>query len=867
MNDLSERLEKSHLVQAGPCLIDLARRQVLVDGEPVRLGARAFDVLCALVERHDRVVPKPELMELVWPKLVVEDNNLQVQMVALRKLLGPQAITTVPGRGYRFTLPLQSVTAPAPAMTVAAGSGDLAAERNNLPAAAALIGRDDDRRAVVALLQDASVVSILGAGGIGKTRLALAVAAADAHPYPDGRWWIELAPINDASQIVTAVASAIGLQLPGPRAQTDALAAALARQRLLLVLDNCEHLAEGVAALIGRLRAEAPGVRMLVTTQELLKCDGEQVYRLGTLAVPTTESLEEAAACGAVALFVERAHAVDPRFRLGADNVGAVIDICRRLDGIPLAIELAASRVPLLGVPGLQARLDRMFNVLTGVARVTLRRHQTLRAALDWSYGLLSDDERTVFRRLGVFAGGFTVELAQAVAGDEQIDEWQVLDLLGQLIDKSLLVAGEESEPRYRMLEPTRAFALEQLASAGDSDRVLRKHAQAMVALAARFDGERWEVPMPTLWAALAETGNVRAALQWAMLNDRALACELLAHSWWLWGNASLMPEGAQHMLRLWPLPADLPVNVEAAFCFGLARLRGGAVGRTEVDTAARRAAALYRQLGNPRLFADALLCVAAVGAVRGDTMDEAQAALEEARQLIGASAPPRQQGFLAMTEGMLALRRHEFAAAAAAFVRQSEFYRRDGHELGEYLALTNLARVHLDCGDFEAAVDACQRAVDGLQRIRAPYGLATARGDLVTAQVLRGSTEDLLPAAREAFELARVSGDEAFGALMTAALHHARRGDVARAALVAGYAYSALLRRKQPCPVEDHFLQTFRSIAVASEPASRVEQWQVAGAALSQSQAAALAFDDAPLAHLAEQPAIMPGASIGRAD
>ena len=269
---------------------------------------------------------------------------------------------------------------------------------------------------------------------------------------------------------------------------------ALASRNLLLVLDNCEHLADDIAALVDLLRARAPNVRLLVTSQESLKCRDEQVYRLGALAVPASAQLEDAAQFGAVALFVERAHAVDSRFRLADDNVAVVVDICRRLDGIPLAIELAAARVPLLGVHGLHARLNQMFNVLTGGTRMKLRRHQTLRAALDWSHGLLSADEQTVFRRLGVFAGGFTLELAQQVVSDERIDQWLVLDLLGHLIDKSLVIADGEAEPRYRLLETTRAFALEQLAAAGESEAMLRRHAQVICELMAAIDANYWDL-------------------------------------------------------------------------------------------------------------------------------------------------------------------------------------------------------------------------------------------------------------------------------------------------------------------------------------------------------------------------------------
>ena len=461
--------------RSGAIEIDAARRQVLIEGMPAKIGARAFDVLLALVERCDRVVPKHELMDLVWPRLVVEENNLLVQMVALRKLLGPRAIATIPGRGYRFVLPIDAVNGGGPTEPLAPS----ATTPGNLSASPPLFGRAQDLDAVDALLREHAVVTIVGPGGIGKTRLALAAAASTRLELRDGRWWVELAPINDGTQVPSSIAGALEMQLPPGRPPEEALAIALAGRTLLLVLDSCEHLAEDVAALVDLLRARAPSVHLLVTSQESLKCRDEQVYRLGTLAVPASAQLEDAAQFGAVALFVERAHAADSRFRLASDNVAVVVDICRRLDGIPLAIELAAARVPLLGVHGLHARLNQMFNVLSGGARMRLQRHQTLRAALDWSYGLLSADEQTVFRRLGVFAGGFTLELAQRIASDEHIDQWLVLDLLGHLVDKSLVIADGAAEPRYNLLETTRAFALEQLAATGESEAMLRRHARA----------------------------------------------------------------------------------------------------------------------------------------------------------------------------------------------------------------------------------------------------------------------------------------------------------------------------------------------------------------------------------------------------
>ena len=847
MDDVRPAGIGSGIYRCGTIEIDAVRRLVSIDGTPTKIGARAFDVLLALVERRERVVSKHELMDLVWPNLVVEENNLLVHMVALRKLLGPRAIATIPGRGYRFALPIDAVSGASFAASAPPPSGGM---RGNLPASPPLFGRAQDLDAMHALLREHAVVSIVGAAGIGKTRLALAASAAARCEWPDGAWWVELAPINEGTQVPSSIARALGMQLPAGRPPPEALTIALASRHLLLVLDNCEHLADDIVALVELLRARAPNVRLLVTSQESLKCRDEQVYRLGALAVPASAPLEDAAQFGAVALFVERAHAVDSRFRLASDNVAVVVDICRRLDGIPLAIELAAARVPLLGVHGLHARLNQMFDVLGGGTRMKLRRHQTLRAALDWSHGLLSTDEQTVFRRLGVFAGGFTLELAQQIVVDDHIDQWLVLDLLGHLVDKSLVIADGEAEPRYHLLEVTRAFALEQLGVAGESESMLRRHAEVICELMASIDANFWNlspVEHGRHSSAVHELGNLRVALDWALASedDRTLGYELLGRCWPVWMLNGLTGEGVQRMLQLWPLPSNLPKKVEADFCLGFARLNKDA-GREEHWEAARRAEALYRQLDDPERLGHALLVVATIAALR-DRMPEAEHALLEAEALVTDTAPMRKQAALAATQGLCYVRRGAPELAIAAFRRQVELSRCAGDELGENFANGNVGSVQLDVGDLDAAIESLRKSVDGLRRLNAPYGLEFRLSTLAVALAWRGDDVDILPLAREAFDHHRLLG-VTYGPLMAAALQHARRDDARRAVLLTGYACGNLPLREPPSLIALPMQQRVRDLAAAQHPAAAVEGWLRAGQCLTEEQAVAIAFDEAPL-------------------
>jgi predicted ATPase/DNA-binding winged helix-turn-helix (wHTH) protein len=530
----------------------LAGERLLLEGDkPVRLGSRAFDILAALVERAGQVVGKEELIARVWPKAFVEESNLKIQVSALRRALGDgqnghRYIVTLPGRGYNFVAPMHAEeSSPPPLPPTFAPTAS-----HNLPLAATrMIGREDAVPALVSRLSRARLVTIVGPGGIGKTTVALAVAERMIASYEQGVWLVDLAPLGDPRLVPSAVATVLGL---GIRAESPlpGLVAALRDNRTLLLLDNCEHVIDAAASLAAAVLGGAPGVNILATSREPLGVAGESEYRLGPLASPQPSSgltAAEAAAYPAIQLFVERASAADEDFALTDANAPLVVEICRRLDGLPLAIEFAAPRVEVLGVEGLAARLDSSLPLLGTPRRGATPRHRTMRAVVDWSYGLLREDEQLFFRGLGVFAGGFTVEAAAAVAtgaGNSRVD---VIDRLADLVGKSLVVADVSgASPRFRLLDTTRAYVVEKLDGSGEGKRMARRHAEYYRKL---FEHANAEVATrPTrVWLGdySPEIDNLRAALDWAFSprGDESIGSALTAAAVPLWIRLSLLEE------------------------------------------------------------------------------------------------------------------------------------------------------------------------------------------------------------------------------------------------------------------------------------------------------------------------------------
>jgi predicted ATPase/DNA-binding winged helix-turn-helix (wHTH) protein len=530
----------------------LPAQQLLLEGEvPVRLGGRALEILAALVERAGELVSKRELMARAWPNIVVEEGNLKVHVAALRRALdkgqsGGRYIATVSGRGYRFVASVKPCGPAAPPAHPSAA----APRAHNLPASPTrTIGRTKTIDALRRQLPERRFVTVLGLGGIGKTTVALAVAENVISEYEHGVWFVDLAPLQHPHFVPSAVASALGLATSSEN-EVAGLIACLREKHMLVVLDSCEHAIEAAAPLAEQIIRSAPRVHILATSREPLRAAGEHVHRMLPLKSPSSSSgltVAKALTFSAVQLFVERAAASVEGFQLTDADAPVVADICRKLEGIALAIELAATRVDAFGIRELAALLDDRFRLLQQRTRTALTRHRSLAAALDWSYEFLPEQERIIFRRLSVFAGVFTLESASAVAAHAGIAVPEVVEGVANLVAKSLVSADiSGAAVQYRLLDTTRAYARQKLTESGEFEAFVRRHAEHHRDLFERAESEWATRPSPEWQADYGrKIDDVRSALNWTFSRggDVSIGVALTIAAIPLWMHLSLMDE------------------------------------------------------------------------------------------------------------------------------------------------------------------------------------------------------------------------------------------------------------------------------------------------------------------------------------
>jgi predicted ATPase/DNA-binding winged helix-turn-helix (wHTH) protein len=725
-------------------------RVLRVRGEPVALGSRAFDLLLALAQRHERLVTKQELLDLVWPGLVVEEHNIATQIGNLRKLLGASAIATLPGYGYRLT----AVQPPAQA----ASSVPPAAQppRHNLPEQRTrFIGREAALAELARLLPATRLLTLTGIGGCGKTRLALQFAQQQLAAFAEGVWLVDLAPLKEAGRVVSTCAAVLGIREEGDTPVMERLLAHLAARRTLLVLDNCEHVIDGVVAVVDALLAGTASTTILATSREGLSVRGEQIYPVRSLSLPATTDLQAVQSAESVRVFVDRARLGWPDFEVDSGNAAPLAEICRRLDGIALAIELAAARVTMLSVAEIAERLDDRFRLLTGGSRA-LPRHQTLHAAMQWSYEQLSPREQQMLRQLSVFAGGWTLQAAAAVA--QTADEYEALALLTALHDKSLLVVdrGDTSggRPRYRMLETVRQYALDRLNECGEGEVARGRHVAHYVAVAEEAEPHA-RGPEQDAWISRLrqEHENLIAALTWCNEGpvdpQSGLRLAAATNFYWIWNGVEQGHRLTRAVLERDLAAADTPAREGSLRAMARLGLYGGRY--DEALSYAQQSLAVARRIGAPRPI---VLAFDELGSALNTVgrIDEALQHQEQALELARDLGDFRLMG--ALLNNIAESRRSagQLDVAERCYREALELSRTHGGRLGIVVVLNNLIRVLVARGSSDQArrfALECMPLVRdekvGVDLLEATVGLASCLGAHEMAARFRGVADQKL--------------------------------------------------------------------------------------------------------------------------
>lgn len=749
--------------------LDAVHSMLYRGGQELRLPPKAVETLAVLVARQREILSKDELMSLVWPNSIVEESNLSQYLHLLRKTLGVKRngqpfIETLRRRGYRFVAEVSSGNElrNADAAEISRSSVDPAASND-------LIGRENELAAIVALLKGGTrLVTLTGVGGVGKTTLARAVTAALRNENAGRIFFVELSAVTNPEVIVSLIASAVGVREATNRQIIETLKEDFRINETTLVLDNFEQVVSAAPHIAGLLSA-APTLKILITSRVLLNVRAEVEYAVPPLGFPEksaasngvsgrereqeSDRLESLSSSPAVQLFVVRARQAKPQFALTHGNAAGVVEICSRLEGLPLAIELAAARIRLMSPASILARLQSQLKLLTGGPRDMPARQQTMRAAVEWSYELLNENEKRLFQRLSVFKGGFTIDAAGAVCGSNDLD-YRVLDGFTALAAHNLLVSRDngDGDLRFQMLEVIREYSNELLAQSDESEFIRRRHAEYFTAL-----GEEAE---PQIQAAQSaewlnrleiEHDNLRAALRWSHSHEAALGQRLAGAVWRFWWLHGHIREGCEQLESLLSVELEIDRAITAKMLAGAAflnRLRG----RIDLSrTFTERALLLARQAGDKEYAARSLYQLAIVS-LDDDNADAAEISLKEGLALAEELADQQILGLLCNGFGELARMRGDHSSAFDHYQRSLAYNRKAGDRVRETTSLINLGATALLMGNAEAAgslyleglgISSAMADMNGTHYcLEGVAGTYWAERDAETAAVLYGAAE-----------------------------------------------------------------------------------------------------------------------------
>ena len=807
-----------------------ADRKLLVNGRPAAIGSRAFNVLVALDGRRGEVVSKAALIDMAWNGRVVEENNLSVQIAALRKTIGSNAIQTVPGLGYCLATALPSRSGP-----VASASGD----------PVEFLGRDADIEWLGDKLRRTRLVTVVGTGGVGKTSLARVVLARREAWSTEESFWVDLAPVQGERQFFQALAKVLGIELGGGGDTSGVLLAGLRHARGVIVLDNCEHLVDAAAGLVRQAIESDSGARWLVTSQVPLGIRTEAVYRLGPLDVPGANvTLEEAMEYSAVALLCQRAAAADRHFQLDQTLLPLAVALCRHLDGLPLAIEMAATRVASFGLQGVFDRLGNHLKLLTGANGVPPR-HLSLQSTLDWSHDLLSELEKKIFRRLGTFVDGFSIGLALGAivdAADSPDDnagvaEGQALDALDGLVHKSLIHRSKERGDRLFLYESARDYARMRLAGCGETELARHRHAWAVVqwfedaqADLRTMNDRRWSHRY------VVERLNVVAGLDWACEARDPIVFAKLTTA--LASMDAFMVTQAQVLTFQLPLDLldQLPAPTRAVTQMALSWAHYSDGNRETGTQLAQRALDAFSALGNLEGRYQALAILIRLCESRPGLSVRARELWDAFCQIDDQDLPLRTRLFCAIQAGL----QH----GAGRNVQSLSELERIATGAG-FAALAAICRAHITDellirGAFQEVLAVSQRfLLDELP----PRPRAAVLRNRVLALVRLGRAHEAKEPARSSLRIAPNGLQAVIDAFALAASMAGRHVDAAVL-----YGFGARVRRDRDRladPAEARAISDTWATMTEAMDAERVEALMRMGAAMSSSEVLAMAMSD----------------------